>query len=423
MKQFRWYFVRLDHRQPDYTMKRRRRGAILVVIGSVFVGLFISEIALRIAGFSFQTFDMADRERGLALRPGAEGWWRREGEAYVRINSDGLRDRDHPKRKPANTVRIAVLGDSYAEALQVPMEDAFWAVMERQLSACKAFGGRKVEMINFGVSGYQTAQELVTLRRYVWDYSPDIVLLTVTTANDIRDNSPRLASYPYVPFGVYRNGALVINNSAIERRAGSFSFRLQQSALGTLFYWMRDHSRVVQLLDKVRFALHNLRVKKRPRDDARSDTPEGEEVGLDDNVYLEPNDPAWDDAWRVTEGLISLMRDEVRDRGASFFVVTLSNSIQVNPNHAARQRFMNRLGVADLFYPDGRIKALGERNHIPVFNLAPVLQSYADQTGLFLHGFNDQPGKGHWNTLGHQMAGELIAQKLCEESTSARDNR
>jgi hypothetical protein len=400
-------------------MKRRRRGAILVVFGSVFVGLFISEMALRIAGFSFQTFDMPDRERGLALRPGAEGWWRREGEAYVRINSEGLHDREHPKLKPANTVRIAVLGDSYAEALQVPIEDAFWAVMERQLSAsCAAFGGRKVEVINFGVSGYQTAQELVTLRRHVWDYSPDIVLLTVTTANDIRDNSPRLASYPYVPFGVYRDRVLVIDNSALERRAGSFSFRLQQSALGKVYYWMRDHSRVIQLLDKVRFALNNSEAKKRPRDNARSGTPEGEEIGLDARVYLEPNDPAWDDAWRVTEGLMTLMRDEVRDRGASFLVVTLSNSIQVNPNREARQRFMNRLSITDLFYPDSRIKALGERNHIPVFNLAPVLQSYADQTGLFLHGFNDQLGKGHWNTSGHQMAGELIAQKLCEELTS-----
>ena len=35
--------------------------------------------------------------------------------AYVRINDDGLRDRAHTKEKPANTFRIAVLGDSYAE--------------------------------------------------------------------------------------------------------------------------------------------------------------------------------------------------------------------------------------------------------------------------------------------------------------------
>lgn len=73
---------------------------------------------------------MLDEARGYALRPGMEGWFRKEGESYVRINSDGLRDRQHTKAKPENTLRIAVLGDSYAEALQVPMEQAFWAVME-----------------------------------------------------------------------------------------------------------------------------------------------------------------------------------------------------------------------------------------------------------------------------------------------------
>src|SRR2546426_8189504 len=44
-----------------------------------------------------------------------EGWYRKEGVSYVRINSDGLRDREHSKSKPADTVRVAVLGDSYSE--------------------------------------------------------------------------------------------------------------------------------------------------------------------------------------------------------------------------------------------------------------------------------------------------------------------
>jgi len=56
------------------------------------------------------------------LRPGAEGWWSKEGGAYVRINNGGLRDREHAKAKPTNALRIAVLGDSYAEALQVPID-------------------------------------------------------------------------------------------------------------------------------------------------------------------------------------------------------------------------------------------------------------------------------------------------------------
>ena len=42
------------------------------------------------------------------------------------------------------------------------------------------------------MGGYGTTQELLTLQHEVWKYSPDLVLLAVTTGNDISDNSRRL---------------------------------------------------------------------------------------------------------------------------------------------------------------------------------------------------------------------------------------
>jgi hypothetical protein len=74
---------------------------------------------------------------------------------------------------------------------------------------------------------------------------------------------------------------------------------------------------------------------------------------------------------------------------------------------------MERLGVHDLFYPDLRIKALGDREGFPVLNLAPLLQAYAEQHKVFLHGFGTNMGSGHWNAEGHRLAGEAIAHKLC----------
>ena len=75
---------------------------------------------------------------------------------------------------------------------------------------------------------------------------------------------------------------------------------------------------------------------------------------------------------------------------------------------------MQQLGIKDLFYPDHRIKALGEREGIEVITLAPTLQKYAEENKVFLHGFGRDAGNGHWNPLGHQVAGELIAQKICQ---------
>jgi hypothetical protein len=46
--------------------------------------------------------------------------------------------------------------------------------------------------------------------------------------------------------------------------------------------------------------------------------------------------------------------------------------------------------------------------------LAQKFQVYADQQKIFLHGFSPNMGRGHWNTNGHRLAGETIAQNLCE---------
>src|SRR5258708_964886 len=129
--------------------------------------LLLGEAALRLAGISYPNFYRPDPDRGWALRPGAEGWWRQEGLAYVRVSSAGLRDVEHPIPKPAGRLRIAVLGDSCAEALQVPVGQTFWKLLERRLPGCPAVAGRAVEALDFGVAGYGTAQELLTLRRGV----------------------------------------------------------------------------------------------------------------------------------------------------------------------------------------------------------------------------------------------------------------
>ncbi len=116
----------------------------------------------------------------------------------------------------------------------------------------------------------------------------------------------------------------------------------------------------------------------------------------------------------MTEGLLTLMRDEVRGRGAKFVVATLSNGVQVYPQPAARAAFLRRVSANDIFYPDTRIRLLGEREGFPVITLAPSLQQYAEEHQAFLHGFGRDIGNGHWNADGHHVAGELLAQRICD---------
>src|SRR5205085_70778 len=196
--------------------------------------------------------------------------------------------------------------------------------------------------------------------------------------------------------------------------------------------WLRDNLRVIQAIHQAQHALEarldaypaqrrqTAQATNTPQptnaNQAASNTTAGtpdEELGADNLIYRPPTDQTWQDAWRVTEALILRMRDEVKTHNAQFVVVTLSNGIQVYPDAQARQAFLQRVGAQDIFYPDMRFKSLCEREHIPVLTLAPQLQTYADEHKAFLHGFGRELGNGHWNQLGHHVAGELIAQQLC----------
>lgn len=384
-------------------MLRRVAANLLLVVFGLIVGLALAEAAVRMLGLGRPGFFVYDRATGWALRPGASGWQREEGRAWIQINNAGMRDRDHALQKPPHTLRIAVLGDSFTEAQQVPEANTFCALLQPNLGSCPALHGRAVETLNFGSDSYGTGQELMTLRTRVWRYSPDVVVLAFCTGNDVRNDSAVLEGDKCQPFFNLEDGELIptgdFSNSAVFRAQCAARFDSQGSAL-------------LNLLGDVR---SRLRARYRMRR-AAATAPHavGSELGLDDTTYSPPATSQWRDAWAVAEQEVVEINREVKSHGARFLLVTLSNGIQVYPDPAVRAAYMQRMGVADLFYPEQRLAALGRREGFEVLNLAPTMQQYADRTHTFLHGFsNTKMGFGHWNEAGHRLAAELIAQRLC----------
>ena len=89
-------------------------------------------------------------------------------------------------------------------------------------------------------------------------------------------------------------------------------------------------------------------------------------------------------------------------------------TLQVHPDKAMRKEFIEKNKVKSLFYPDNRIKKLGESENFLVINLADKMKDYAEKNKIFFHGFdNDSMGKGHWNLSGHKFASQIISKKLC----------
>ncbi len=381
--------------------QRRTVNWVLIPMCTVIVCLLLAEGMLRVAGISFPVFDVYDDVRGVALMPGLEGWYKNEGEAYLKINSLGYRDSEHAVAKPAGTYRIAVLGDSFAEARQVAQEKTFWSLLSRDLGTCSGLKGKRVEVLNFGVGGYGTAQELLTLRKDALRFSPDLVLLAFYPENDFHDNSKELSAKESwrmpAPYFVRSEGRLVLDNSFRKARGHRFMYQAVQ------------HSRLLQLVNEARRHW-------KARQMAALQKPENAGPASPGGVFAPPTDPAWRESWKTTEELLATIHREVRASGANFEVATISMPVQVYPDPAKRQSIEQRLGVSDLFYADRGIAAIGAQYGFPVINLAERLQRIATEQQVFLHGFaNTAMGEGHLNEAGHRHSADILVAQTCTE--------
>lgn len=385
----------------------RLTSKLLRLLGGVLVALVLFEVGLRVAGIRFEaSLYTRDRILGFALRPFAAGWSVREGKAYVRINSDGFRDREHTLETPANTLRIAVLGDSVTEARQVEADRRFTAVAEQSLSRCPALQGHNVEVFNFGVSGYGTAQELLALRHHVWKYEPDVVLLQFYAGNDMFNNHRdlNLPDPNLGPYFVYKGSELVLDDSFRNSPRLSASYVRWRGWLADLM----NRSRVLLLVNEADVRLRRLPSQLRGGPGLEADY-------MAWMPYVPPSHPAMIEAWRVTEGLLLLMRDEVRSRGADFYILNATMAMQVHPDPSARREFMERLGLHTLYYPDTRLERFAAGANIPIISMYRPLGDYAEKNKVFVHGFrNTPPGFGHYNELGHRIVGETAASWLCD---------
>jgi hypothetical protein len=97
-----------------------------------------------------------------------------QDDTWYRINEFGLRDREGSGKNPKKGIRIAAIGDSYTFGLGVPLEDTWVKQLERVLAARTI--GCPVEVLNFGINGFDTEQEIILLERKVMGFKPDLIV-------------------------------------------------------------------------------------------------------------------------------------------------------------------------------------------------------------------------------------------------------
>jgi hypothetical protein len=157
----------------------------LLVAASVFTGLMISELAVRVLApqrlISIRPIYEPDPDLVFKLRENYRARYSQpEFEIYEQTNSIGLRDREIGPKQPG-TYRILGLGDSFSYSNSVNLEQTYF----KQVEAClTTSGSEEVEVINAAVPAYTPIQELRYLKKYGILLNPDAVILGFYAGND-----------------------------------------------------------------------------------------------------------------------------------------------------------------------------------------------------------------------------------------------
>ena len=380
-------------------MWRRWRSRLALVLVGLLLPVLAVECGLKLVGptLSRYTYVGLDTKRNLSHFelhpilggfhiPNTTSWqWTVEYVTRVDINSHGLREREIDYQKPPGLRRVLVLGDSFVEATEVAVEDAFPRRLEAHLAAA---GGPPTQVINAGAVSYGTAQEYLLLKHEGLRYQPDLVVLLFFSGNDVADNSWKLdyppirAIKPY--FEIDPNGTL---------RPLPFSPPdLSASRPGPLRLWLRRESLLFNKLDP----------------DELGKVPwEPGYIRTIVAAYESDPSPELEEAWRVTEALLAATRDEAEAAGARFVLVNIPAPWELDPPFWDRMRWFFGLPPEgwDLDRPNRRLAEIAARGDIAYLDLRPTLQRALDDQPRLYHQID-----GHWTAAGHDVAARTLVQ-------------
>ena len=381
---------------------------ILLPLAAVAVALGVAEVGLRLGGFGESTVYLhAGILRhhpvlGWEKRPSAKAVYEFEGKTIVETsNSGGLRGPERPREKPAGEVRVLALGDSFCEGYLVNDDEVFSAVLERKWQK-----SGELAVLNAGVAGYSTDQELIYFRETGVMYQPDVTVVFFfdndlwfnTRVDEYRSKKPRFVvqGVGLEVDGVPVPAPVMHPASAPPESRGFF----------------REHFRVAQLVAERAATIPWLRGERAVRDSVEQQTapaPPPEDLPGEFQAYKREQPEAIRDAWRVTEAILSELKREVeaaRGHLAVFYVPTVA-AIYPQAWEATKLQW----GLDDEHWDIGQVE--------------PMLAKVCTRQRIdFIHSFSrlrdaaqhpdarDEPiyymQDGHWNAAGHAVVAEML---------------
>lgn len=341
-------------RLGDYVRYLTPRRLAKVVYG-VVVCLILGELGIAVVNPQREVLpkDLVVKDSALGFRmvPSYRGVEPKDG-IPLEINSQGLRERELGAPRPG-TLRILVLGDSVVFGLGVRAEDAFPRALERTLEQQQ----QPIQVLNGGVPGYGTLQEMKLFEETVGVLQPDVVLVTVSVFNDVEDN---------------------VKFARPQKRWESAPNVIYKPLL-----WLRQRSQLYMMMRQYRASI-------------------SAETMMD--IHAAQPSPKTTRGLQLTEESLVSFAEAARQRGVAFGILLAPAQKQASPQ--VWQETLRGHGLDAAAYsheqPNRRFSDFAREHRLPLLDLLPLLRQDAGRL------YENE----HWTTAGHVRVAEAVADFL-----------
>lgn len=364
---------------------------VLIVLTSIGVTLIMLEIAVRLfAPVTDYPLTMFYPVVGTHYRPNQEGIRRFGADGAVggryHFNGEGWNSlHEYDKQNDAKTLRIALVGDSFVEGLQVDVNKHADTVIERRLnanSACQNY--ERIQVYNFGVSGSPLSQYLNMVRYASANYPADIYVVNIVF-NDIDQSWKSAGRSDFMTF------RLNSNNDLEEVPAKS---------------WVGGRWRPIAIQSALfRYLYFNLQIKQTLQKNLLQSTNGQEE---ESNNEVSSSGPEINATPKLIETILGEMQHITSQQHADLLITVDTDRLAIYTGTQPEEYSFK-------YAPTVLEKA--KMLNIAFIDLTkPFTTDYRQ-----FHQRFDFPSDYHWNERGHQIMGDTvadwIARNACQAST------
>jgi len=337
------------------------------------------------------------------FRPHARFVWignqgrKQEFAVFVRNNAMGFHDEEHDLPKSPGRMRVLVIGDSFVEALQVPLQ----AGLPRLLADRLRRRGLPVEVVVVARSGWGPIEYAAAVEEWAEKLDPDLVVCCFYPGNDVRNASAEAESR----FAKQVKGPL-----------GELWNRRESSALPGLLV---PSSRLNALLSRL-VLLHEIRGRY-------SAWLFPYKIPVDFYVFARGKDPFpfVEEGWNRLGTEVGRMAGTLGRRKCPLLVVSTSDDFRLARGPKELVRALSRdyeeaaLWEWDFTLFEKRLASILLPLGIPYVDLQGRLAARMRASGQLCH----FPSDGHWNETGHAWAAEALEPEVERLLRSAPESR